>query len=409
MMQKNSTVNGHILCVMLGVTSWLLIYPYVFWGVKSILVVIGALLTLSYSAFLASNKFRVNRHDCYFVIYWLLTTLVLLHPGLTNGASIQGYILIALTASIYFIAPDELKLDAFLFFRLLFVLSLIPGMLVWLIHSIGLPIDYLILGEISGQEMLNPAKAESNNFYYKFPGSVVTAHHLDEPLFRLCGMFDEPGVVGTLSVLFLVADSVNLKKWQNLVMFIAGLMSLSMAFFILISLYFILRFSSFYKQILLICFVSIAIFFTLPEAMQDQLDVRVFNRLSISDMSLSGDNRGNAILEKKWQNWVDSAWTELLFGVSYQVYPDGSSSWKTLLITKGMVGLATLLGIICLLTYRYYHGWGSLVLLIIFCLSMYQRPFVWTLPSLMILTGGNIGLKSQPTSANTKVTKWRWI
>ena len=60
------------------------------------------------------------------------------------------------------------------------------------------------------------------------------------PVYRFMGPFDEPGVLGTISALLLSADKLNLNKNSNKIIFFSGLISLSLAFYVLISLYFIL-------------------------------------------------------------------------------------------------------------------------------------------------------------------------
>ena len=59
---------------------------------------------------------------------------------------------------------------------------------------------------------------------------------------RFCSVFDEPGVIGTASLIMLYINGFNLKKPGNVVLFLSGLASLSLFFYIgaLFYLFFVL-------------------------------------------------------------------------------------------------------------------------------------------------------------------------
>lgn len=57
---------------------------------------------------------------------------------------------------------------------------------------------------------------------------------------RFFGMYDEPGVVGTIAGAILMTRQFNFKKWINIPIFIAGILSFSLFFYVIFAIYVIL-------------------------------------------------------------------------------------------------------------------------------------------------------------------------
>lgn len=382
----------------LGMTAWLMIMPYFVWTNKIVLVLSSSILILTFLYLKILKKIVLYKKDFCFTLFWIVASLFLLQPCLNNGASIYGYTLITVVVAVLFLLPDSLKIRSFDWFRILFILSLLPGMLLWLVHAAGVSIDPFIVGEITGNDMLNSAKAQNNMFYYEFPGSVVLNYMLVYPAFRLSAMYDEPGVVGTLSAFFIVADNMNFRKWQNIILFIGGAMSFSFAFAVIIFLSILTRPKSISQiVVLLVGFYCVVYTFapdTIPSIV-NQFHGRIISRVAITDQGIAGDSRIGSTLDGNFQRWLSSDYSEILFGVNQNLEPDGSSNWKIIPVTRGVVGLLALLLVLLLIVIRYYAGLSTLVFAGVFCLSIYQRPMVWTLPFLMLFVGGSINLKQE--------------
>ncbi len=123
----------------------------------------------------------------------------------------------------------------------------------WLIHTyiLNFPlVSYLDLSEMKGSIYL------MNNYVF-----FVTQKAYD--YFRFYSVFDEPGVLGTLSALILLGNKYNFKNWQNFVILLGGIFTYSMAFYILSIIgYIYTNVKSFKKSITSIFFILIVIFGT---------------------------------------------------------------------------------------------------------------------------------------------------
>lgn len=51
---------------------------------------------------------------------------------------------------------------------------------------------------------------------------------------QIFGMYDEPGVVGTIAGAILMTRQFNFKKWINIPIFIAGILSFSLFFYVIL-------------------------------------------------------------------------------------------------------------------------------------------------------------------------------
>ena len=69
------------------------------------------------------------------------------------------------------------------------------------------------------------------------------------PFIRFYGPFDEPGVVGTICGLMLCINRMNFRDYKSIILLVAGLLSLSLYFFIVIGVYSIFHFAFVKKSI----------------------------------------------------------------------------------------------------------------------------------------------------------------
>ena len=237
-------ISQHSLSFLTGLLAWLLLMPYIVWSNRAILTLSFFFLVIAYLLYLYKDNFLVERKSLFLVSLWFVCSLFLLQPGMPNGTSYTGYFFLLSTLGIFLILPERLKISSYYQFKLIFTVSLLPGMFYWILHTVGINIDFAIIGQIADDQMLNPQKSETGTFYYLLPGSVILNYTLDYPLFRLCGMFDEPGIVGTISALLLAADRVDLSKPTNLLLLLAGIMSLSLAFVVILTIYAVLVYLS---------------------------------------------------------------------------------------------------------------------------------------------------------------------
>lgn len=196
---------------------------------------------------------------------------------------------------------------------------------------------------------------------------------------RFYSIFDEPGVLGTLSAFVLFANKYDFKNKSNIIILIGGIFTFSLAF-IIISLvgYIILNVSKgfkLWKYILTLCIISFIVFLVLKD--NETFQIAVIDRLQDFDSS-SVDSRTSDYMNTYFKDFILS--NDVFFGMGTSFLNEQRSlfqgqGYKFFLIEYGIIGF-----ILVLLMYysilRKYPKKGYL-LLFIYILSFLQRPFLF--------------------------------
>jgi hypothetical protein len=189
-------------------------------------------------------------------------------------------------------------------------------------------------------------------------------------------MFDEPGVIGIFVTVLLVIDNYNFKSKQNIILFIAGILSFSL-YFILCSIVFFFLTGSLKKRLFVIPIFIIFFLFTKDNLLLDNL---VWDRLTIEDGQWKGDNRSSAGLNASYSSFLHS--DDLLWGKGQNYLRSygetGNSSYKELVMTYGLVFLIFLC--ISFILFAYIHIRNRkyfFLFLLLFFGMIYQRPFIF--------------------------------
>jgi len=247
-------------------------------------------------------------------------------------------------------------------------------MILWILHIIGLDITSLA---IRIQEAPNAMKIAADQYYLIFPGASTLNYMIESPILRLQGMYDEPGVVGTIGGLILIADQINLKKKLNIIIFIAGLMSLSLAFYVIVTIYYLMYSKKYYKYFLVSFSIMFLIFISLPHAKQQFIEEKTIAKIGITDnFDIKGRGTVNSV---NWDNWKNSYTKEFLLGLSNTIL-DGSSSYKNVFIKSGYIGMLLIFIIYSLIFIKSKHQihYHDVIFIFIFILSFIQRPYIVT-------------------------------
>lgn len=213
---------------------------------------------------------------------------------------------------------------------------------------------------------------ETNN------GDVI--RYIAEGEKRFYSMFDEPGLIGTLSTFVLFANRYNWRnKWVLIISF-ANLFTFSVAFYLLTFLgWATLRATSF-KRFLTILFivVSIGALVFILFSNSDIIQKMVFERiLSLGDDSLS--NRTDYMLVKYLSSDSFRYSTEVLLGIGATAFEKQGfmgNSWMFFFLKYGLVGLFSVVGMY--LSYLGKFSRDNIILLTLFLLSFLNRPFLFS-------------------------------
>jgi hypothetical protein len=230
MMHARERWSRPLLQTALALMAIVSLNPYFMWGqqrvyyaIASILVVVSA-LGCRRALLLTRERLVLSAAFSLFLIYLSVLPKV-------DGGTTRWFFLIPFVVALLVSSESELRLS-FEQFHLLFVFSLLPGIVVWLWLAAGLPLELEYMtppGDIVQRETTP---------YFMRPGLVfLPTNGILLPnggtIFRLCGVYDEPGTVGTVAVLCLAVRRFRLSNLPGAICFVAGLMSLSVAFALL--------------------------------------------------------------------------------------------------------------------------------------------------------------------------------
>jgi len=306
-------------------------------------------------------------------------------------ARILPYIAIAL----FVLMPMQFQARVFKTFTIIFAILLIPAIIYWILGTLGFDIKYTILAPD------NLIRVNAGIYYKQYFLAVEHIPGVEQSITRLTGIFDEPGVVGTFSGLLLGATRFKFKKnWVNVVILIGGFLSFSLAFYSLCLIFIILNSfkHSGVKVFITMAVILLAYITFISIEFNDPFFASLQNRLTIEDGFWTGDNRTAQSFDIGYDFFLKQGGSNLWFGNG--VYTSsrnellaGGSSYKMLIYDNGIIGFALIiiwnvLACVGLRKANRSKDWYSLFLMIMFLASIYQRPYTFTIPHIVILFGG---------------------
>jgi hypothetical protein len=251
-------------------------------------------------------------------------------------------------------------------------------------------------------------------------------------IFRLCGIHDEPGTVGTISALCLAASRFRISNFRGAVCLVAGLMSLSIAFAVIAAIGFVATAVSSKRLGLLVPAVIATLVGCVP-LLGLQFDIKDIQRRTtisivlpptqISSAAATTPGRGqpfglwdgvrlrqsptfNNRIESNMhallKQYLESGAATLAFGIASNasnVHAGHSAHWTQVLTNYGAVGFAWLFVLFAaplVLIWRRGH-WtdATFIFVLLFLMSFYQRPVIW-LPAQMLLYFAGLYYRDHP-------------
>lgn len=204
----------------------------------------------------------------------------------------------------------------------------------------------------------------------------------DTAYFRFYSVFDEPGVLGTLSAFILYGNRYDFTRWQNIVILLGSFFTFSMAFFILTIVGLFIINAKYPKRIILLImgliFFGAISLYLLSDF--DAFQFAVINRLF-------GDKSYESLLDGRTAERVNRIFNKMLLsedvflGIGYnqilsEKLVDGSS-YKLFVLEYGVLGLIAMIALYFIVA-RNNINRLVLGLIFLFFLSFTQRPLIWT-------------------------------
>ena len=208
-------------------------FAYIVYALSIILYIVSISYLIRSSAYFKLSKRNLLIGALFLIMY--IHIYVLGATGVSAQTLISGllaYINLFLLAT----CEESVRKNVFEKFVVLFIVSLIPGLVYYILETIGISLS---IGTLQSQNQLvyaNSAEFMGNSGYYKlYIGAVMRVSANT----RFSGIYDEAGLVGTVSALLLIARKFEIKKDKKCRwLFLFNIISFSLAGYSLIAIYF---------------------------------------------------------------------------------------------------------------------------------------------------------------------------
>ena len=382
----NSKQRTDYTCLLLALFLFVLLYPYFLWGmfsskIVSLTIKVGITLfvLLRYSKRLSSKEVKLV---ALYEFIWLLYVFLNLTRHGSNFNGVVSQIPICLYVSVCVMDTTAMKKIGN---YLISIVSLVMGigMVFYILSLVGLSIPSFGVIEHYSQ---------ADRTYTVYPFYVMENTNVFASAFRFCGPFDEPGVVGTLSIFFLYILRFDFKDWRTWICLIAGVLSFSFFFYVMVIIYWVTNFAFFQKSVWSILLV-LALFGGLYYYTKDNVIIKaiIWQRFEWVDQEgkFMGDNRmveSGEFVYEQIRGTADYWW-----GLSedksrwFWDFAEGSSSYKTVIATNGMVFFVLYLFFFILMGW-YYKGSkvDYLVFISLIIVCFYQRTNIYSVPYMFL-------------------------
>lgn len=334
---------------------FLMLKPVFVWG-KSMFFVTYLLFFI---LFLNYDKSRKNN----ILLFFLL--LILSIGPIHDGKNIFGILSAILFAFIPFVKVNFLN-KTYRIFKLIFVIITTISLVIWIGLFLGVSFPSIVIPPLNDIKTYN---------YLSYTFLVVPMNF--SSFGRFCCVFDEPGAVGTYSLIMLFISNFDLKKIENIIILIAGICSLSLFFYV--GLFFFLCFKVFFigdslkNRVILIAslLVFVVSILTVP-VLNEAIGARI--EYDKSSGKFVGDNRSGDLLDDH---------IETIRGTNAYYWGDTDSNIDFFAAHAGLQTAILRYGVVFIILYFVFYFCfaysrttkrGQLLFMILLLATLYQRP-----------------------------------
>lgn len=349
--------------ITIALLFFIMLRPSFTWGYSNFLMLQYLLLALL--------MFKVDLKDKGNIPLFLGFLVALSIIPISKGNNIFGFLSVVFFVFIPFL-NKEFGYNVLRIFKIILVVVSSISILVWLlvvVVNVDLP-----------HSVIPPLNSLKSYNYISYTFLVIPMNFTDiTSLGRFCCVFDEPGVVGTYSILLLYIDNFRLKKIENIVLLISGLLSFSLFFYVSFLVFWVLKviIKSKKKRYKLWAVLGILLYIVAIQTVPI-LNEKIGMRLEYDKdtKTIVGNNRSTEGLN----DYIESIrWTnQYLWGDSEQVIEhfSQSASINNAILQYGFVF------VVCFFLFFFFYatvrmeGRYKLVMsfILLIFLTLYQRP-----------------------------------
>jgi hypothetical protein len=194
--------------------------PWVFFGINIYFVALCVFLII---LIILISNININIKFLYALPIYLLSVLFFLVFKSFEQFRFST-ILFFLTYIVLFYTSNDTKSLAFDLLAKILGYFICLSLFFWIIHNFIYPLSFGVSLDYFG------ALGKGENLFFT---NYYFFIQLDHDLIRFYSVFDEPGVLGTLASLILLGCKYNFKKIENIFILIGGMLTFSLAFYII--------------------------------------------------------------------------------------------------------------------------------------------------------------------------------
>lgn len=344
--------------------------------------------------FLTDYKKRAN---IYIIVVSALYFIIQnFHKASGIESSFSGILMFLLLCLFSFLSKSEMFIMLKWFRKYMIILSIV-GVIIYIDFLFGIGIPHNVVEYYSSNHL-----AVYENYY-------VSYLFVENDGVRLCGLFNEPGYMGTTTALLLIIENFNFKRKGNIILFIAGFLTVSLAYFILIAIGFFFKIFTQRRKMAIAGVVSILFVFGIAFLDSNNV-IKAFLTENFTynknEQTIGGHSREKDTFRRVLKQFNESGPLLFGYGSGYcrQQGVDATSSIRMNFVDWGYLGTALIYGLLLCAGFSAARGKReALIFLLCFTISIYQRPNVFTVFYFLILFGGICHIKIQEKTIRSAV------
>lgn len=329
--------------------------------------------------FLYKNKFFINKLLFFVaicpIIYWLYIHIWAFEMESLGLSS-------PLITFLFALQSNNVKKNVYISFKKLIVVVSAIGIICYISYMFNLGLPYTVEPYYDGR---------SGQDYVNFFN--ISFLYINSESIRMCGIFNEPGWLGTTIALLLCYEKFDYRNISNWILFVAGILTYSLAFVVIIILGFMITNIDRIRGWMLIIMGILILMLILPSIKTSNPQInRLISRMTITSSGLVGDNRSSKTVDIILIDTLTSGRAFWGHGDGYAEYINSLKESKQILTIKtelinfGIVGtfiLYVLPFFLCVVMCK--GNKKALVFILCFWISLYQRPWLYIVSNYMLI------------------------
>lgn len=369
--------------------------PWFMWPLGSYYAILSCALVLSSMIISASLRKPIFNRNNY--LFSIISYIILIYyQSFVNEEKLTAYIFHIFNICIFF---SIFRINQKGFQRLSTILAKSMGYILaismpfFVLYILGFPLPYT---SISFGELYS-----FSNYYF----FLVDDRALLQFIPRFQSVFLEPGQMGTVTALLLLMQHGQWKRWYNIMLIIATLISFSLSAYVLFTISIFLSLWMQRREIIKKICLSVGIIATIVIGSfyyNDGFNLvhdLIILRLEIEDGKLVGDNRVEEGMQAEYETFLHSS--DIFLGKNFE-REWGGAGYKIYFLDYGIVGLF-LLAAFYIISLHSPNKRAYISALILGALNFTVRDFpLWYAYYLPLLCNSNLSFPKQESENNNE-------